>query len=106
MSEANRLTNKILGYLYSVDVYAFRINITGIPNSGRGMRTAAKKGICDLLAIDRGRFIGIEIKIGEDRLSQEQIGFIKNVEHFGGKCFVAKTFNQFLGEWNGYKAHN
>jgi len=46
-----------------------------------------------------GQLIAIEIKIGKDRLSDEQTGFLENVKACGGKIFVAKTFEDFEKWW-------
>jgi len=63
---------------------------------------ASKKGVSDILAIipPYGRLVAIEVKIGKDRLSLEQKGFLKNIEYFGGLSFVAKDFSEFKKWWN------
>ena len=100
MSEASTLTNKIIQHIYSSGGFAFRASSTGIYDSKMGgYRTAAKKGVSDVLACFKGRFIAIEIKIGKDRLSLEQEGFMSNIQHVGGIAFVAKDFDDFLSQW-------
>ena len=100
MSEASTLTNKIINHIYSSGGYAFRASSTGIYDSKMGgYRTAPKKGVSDILAVFKGKFIAIEIKIGKDHLSEEQIGFIKNILHVGGIAFIAKDFEDFLSQW-------
>ena len=41
----------------------------------------------------------VEIKIGKDRLSDEQEGFMRNVQNAGGFAFVASDFEQFKEGW-------
>ncbi|MDZ4210032.1 MAG: VRR-NUC domain-containing protein, partial [Candidatus Curtissbacteria bacterium] len=63
-------------------------------------RTAAKKGVADILACFKGRLVAVEIKIGKDRLSAEQAGFIQNILHHGGYAVVAKNFEEFKKWWD------
>ena len=101
MSEASTLTNKIIQHIYSSGGFAWRASSTGVYDQKAGSyRTAAKKGVSDVLACFRGRLIAIEIKIGKDRLSDEQIGFMRNIEHVGGIAFVAGNFDEFVNRWN------
>lgn len=62
-------------------------------------RTAPKKGVADILACYKGRLIAVEVKIGKDRLSPEQEGFLKNIEHYGGSSCVARTLEDFEDWW-------
>ena len=101
MSEATNLTNKIIDFIYSSGGYAWRASSTGIYDQKLGAyRTAAKKGVSDVLACFRGRLIAIEIKIGKDRLSDDQIGFTWNILHTGGVAIIVKDFDSFLIQWN------
>ena len=103
MSEASTLTNKIINHIYSSGGYAWRAFSTGVYDQKAGAyRTAAKKGVSDVLACFRGRLIAIEVKIGKDRLSEEQIGFMSNITHAGGVAFVATSFDDFLNQWLTY----
>ena len=100
MSEATTLTNKIINHVYSSGGYAWRASSTGVYDQKAGAyRTAAKKGVSDVLACFRGKFVAIEVKIGKDRLSDEQIGFMRNIKHVGGIAFVATSFEDFLKQW-------
>src|SRR3990172_3171371 len=99
MSEASTLTNKIINHVYSSGGYAWRASSTGVYDQKAGAyRTAAKKGVSDVLACFQGRLIAIEIKIGKDRLSDEQIGFTRNIIHAGGIAFIATSFEDFLSQ--------
>jgi hypothetical protein len=103
MSITNDLTREIIEYIYTQGGYAFRVNDTGVYDKAIGRyRASAKKGICDILAVYNSRFIGIEIKTGRDRLRDEQIGFIKNIEHCGGKVFVIGNMNEFIEQWRAW----
>src|SRR3990167_8334420 len=79
-SPANELTNQILELLYASGAYAWRQNMGGIYDSKLGVyRTGSKKGVADILGVYKSVFIAVEVKIGKDRLSPEQEGFIANV---------------------------
>ena len=100
MSQATELTNQIIDYIYQKGGYAWRASSVGIYDQQRGAyRTAAKKGVADVLACFNGRLIAIEIKIGKDRLSPEQQGFIENIKNSLGRAFVVSDFEQFECEW-------
>ncbi len=98
MSASNVLTRAIIDYLYTRRVFAWRAQSTGLFDAKTAQfRTAPKKGVADILAIQppTGRFLAIEVKIGKDTLSPEQIGFLKNVEQCGGLSFVAHDLESF-----------
>ena len=94
---AAALTNAIIASLHRRGCYAWRAQSTGVATSSGKWRTAPKKGVSDVLALcpPNGQMLAIEVKIGRDRLSDEQEGFLKNVEHVGGRSFVAKDIKSF-----------
>lgn len=55
------------------------------------------KGVSDVLGYSRktGQFIAIEVKIGNDRLSEEQMNFLKSIKSSGGQAYVARDFVEF-----------
>lgn len=98
---ANELTKQILEYLLERNVFAWRQNTGGVfdPRTGR-FRTAAKKGISDILGIlPNGVVIAVEVKWGKDRLSPEQEGFLACIKRQNGIAMVARTFDQFAEEF-------
>ncbi|MCR4307819.1 MAG: hypothetical protein NUV80_04600 [Candidatus Berkelbacteria bacterium] len=100
MSAANELTNQVIDHIYRAGGYAWRATSVGVFDTKRmHFRASAKKGVSDILACFKGRLFAIEIKIGTDRLSEEQRGFMKNIEHAGGVAIVAFDFEQFKMEW-------
>jgi penicillin-binding protein-related factor A (putative recombinase) len=100
MSEANSLTLQVINHIYLQGGYAWRAASVGVFDSKMGrFRASAKKGVADVLACFKGHLIAVEIKIGKDHLSDEQIGFLKNIEHVGGIAIVAKNFDDFKISW-------
>ena len=104
MSQASDLTNQIINFIYRQGGYAWRASSVGIYDQGKhAYRTAPKKGVSDILACVRGQLIAIEVKIGKDKLSLEQQGFLENIKNAGGKSMVATDFESFLTGWKDLK---
>ena len=101
MSKASAdLTNEVINYIYVAGGFAWRASSVGVFDTKRmHFRAAAKKGVSDILSIYKGRLIAVEIKIGTDSLSDEQKGFMKNIQHYGGFSIIASTLEQFKKEW-------
>lgn len=100
MSAANKLTNNIIDFIYRQGGYSWRSSSLGIYDQRVGSyRTAPKKGVSDILACFKGQLIAIEVKIGKDRLSPEQEGFLMNVSAAGGNSYVAHDFAGFAEWW-------
>lgn len=100
MSRATELTNQIIDFIYRQGGYAWRSSSVGVfDTKQQRFRAAAKKGVADVLACYRGRLVAVEVKIGTDRLSDEQDGFLRNVGAAGGIGFVAKDFDGFKEQW-------
>lgn len=99
MSQSNELTRKIISFIYPKFGFAWRQNSTGIVDPIKGFRTGAKKGVSDILACVSGKFVAIEIKIGKDRLSDEQVGFIKSIQFTGGVAMVVSSWEDFQEQW-------
>ena len=100
-SPANLLTNQILDFFFANRIFAYRANSLGVYDSRKGIfRSSPKKGISDLIAIipPHGRFIGIEIKIGKDKQSEEQKGFQSNILRAGGVYLIARDYDSFIRE--------
>ena len=64
---------------------------------------AGEKGISDIVGCCNGKFFGIEVKIGKDRMSPHQKDFQKHIESSGGVYFVAKDYKGFLEKWEELK---
>ena len=102
MSESNNLTREILNFLYKNGIFCWRVSTTGIFDRAKGIyRPGGKRGVSDILAVlpPTGRLLAVEVKIGKDKLSPEQEGFLANVVHAGGLSFVAKDLDSFKEWW-------
>lgn len=95
----NGLTKDILKFWFELRVFAYRQNSSGIFDQRKGIyRPAAKVGLPDTIAIlpHIGRYCGVEIKVGRDKLRPEQIGALRNIKLMGGVGIVVKDFPDFI----------
>jgi hypothetical protein len=60
--------------------------------------TTGTKGSADISATINGKSVKIEVKIGKDRQSQDQIQYQQRTEQAGGIYLIAKDFQGFY-EW-------
>ena len=107
---ANELTRSIEAFIRYTGNYADRINNTGIydPKTKKFRRSNTRRGIADVMATKRiehqGRYfaitVAIEIKYGNDKLSEYQLRIKDDIERAGGVYLVARTWDQFINDWN------
>lgn len=54
------------------------------------------KGVGDIIGLHRsGTFVTVEVKIGSDRLSDDQTQWLARVRDFKGRAVVVSTFQEF-----------
>jgi hypothetical protein len=102
-SPTNQTTNDILNFLFQHRIFAWRQNSGGIPmvHDGAivGFRPSGKTGQPDIVGIFNGRYLGIEVKTGKDRLSEGQVSFHLQARKSGALILVVKDFPDFLSQW-------
>lgn len=114
--KANGLTKLIVGFLKLKGHHANRINTQGQARTGKVQRYEAfsnkavydqqirwtksttTKGTADIDAIIFGKSVKIEVKIGRDKMSEDQLRYQVNVEKAGGLYYVARDMQSFY-EW-------
>lgn len=111
VNQTNVATRRIIEFLtFSVGAFAWRHNVLPVPiPGGGGFRSGSKAGVPDILAIlpSYGRFLGVEVKKGKDRLRPEQEGFHTQARKLGAIIILAsgndadEIFNSFLTQFNG-----
>ena len=125
-TNTNSLTKAVLTFLNTSGWVAWRNNnipvfdiskaakgIAGkqMPNSSNAARSLLSKffrknnvfkGVPDIIGFHKktGRFIGVEIKTGSDRVSMEQAHFLTMLQQSGGVAIVCRDFDAFLAEYN------
>jgi hypothetical protein len=95
VTKANGLTNYICNFLNWSGHRATRINVSGRKVKDKWIRSTTRKGTADISATINGKSVMIEIKIGRDKPSLEQLAeqikernaggiyeFVSNVEEF------------------------
>lgn len=96
---ANRITANIIRAInMQPGCVAYRVNNVGIWDAAKGVYRAGNtaKGLPDIIAIIRGRFVGIEVKAGKDKLSEHQQYRKFEIERAGGTYFEARSTDDFL----------
>lgn len=109
-SPANELTDAICKYVRSCGGAAARVNVMGIYDQKKGSYrpSGSTKGVEDVTCIKPvyvsnikvGMTVAVEVKIGKDRMSEDQEKRKLAVESAGGVYIVAKTFDQFKTDWD------
>lgn len=101
-SPTNELTQRILNFLFSAGIFSWRQNTSPIPiqraGSVIGFRSGGISGQPDIVAIlpPTGRYLGIEVKTGADRLRPAQVSFHNQAAFCGATILVVKTYEDFL----------
>jgi len=112
---SNGLTKCIIDYLRLCGCQAERISTTGryIDKSkvvvdvlgharrigtGKWIPTSGQKGSADISATIAGRSIKIEVKVGKDKQSKNQVEYQKQIEQAGGVYIIVGSWKRFI-EW-------
>lgn len=101
---ANGLTQCIIDFINSQDnCHAERISNEGVmrkDGNGRAFRATSsmQNGTADISATMWGRSVKIEVKIGNDRQSEAQREYQRQIENARGYYVTARDFKGFL-EW-------
>jgi hypothetical protein len=104
-NRANNLTREIVANLNLAGAVMVRINTTGVWDPTRKAfrkNTTGRLGTSDILGVlpVNGRFCAIEVKIGRDKLTDDQTQFLTDVRKAGGLALEARdTFDAFLIEF-------
>ena len=91
--KTNELTAYIKDELAKIGAVPLRINTGGIydPKSGGYRKPNHEVGIPDILACKNGRFLGVEVKAGKDKIRLEQFAMIRKLQAAGARVLIAKT---------------
>lgn len=89
------IENQILSYLRLKGIFAWKNTSGGYFDVKKGIfrRQASKyaiRGTSDILGIHKGRFIAIEVKSRDGRVSEDQKLFIEAIRKNGGISLVAR----------------
>ena len=77
--------------------YFFRVHNTGIYDPKRSVfRTNQHKGLADIMGVSKGRFIAIEVKTGNGKLSYDQDQFKSHVQENDGRYIEARSIEDVI----------
>lgn len=110
---ANGLTRMIIRYLQLQGWQAERVSVQGrlvdnrkevtnvlghrkVIGSAYYLPTNMRKGSADISATILGQSVKIEVKIGKDKQSHEQIMYQQEVQRAGGTYLIARDFETFV----------
>ena len=95
---SNDLTKAIIHYITFKGGYAVRINTQGQWNESLNQWTKSmtRKGTADIHACYQGRHYSIEIKVGNDRMSTDQIVTEHDVQKAGGIYICARSLESVM----------
>lgn len=99
--------------IWDVSAAAKALKGRTLPNDTRAARTALSKffrrnnvfkGVPDIIGFNKktGQFIGVEIKVGNDKASSEQMWFLSLLKRSGGISILCKDFDDFLECYKNY----
>ena len=99
-SKTAQTTEAIVDWLRLHKAAAWTVDVKGTPRvvNGRKIMTYPNitRGVPDIEACYKGLYLGIEVKTGYDKQSDDQIKFENRIKEAGGVYFVAKDFDDFL----------
>ena len=99
---ANELTRCIVDYLTLSGHFATRLQSTGTYRADlqRFIPSQQRAGLPDVFAVVNGHAVHIEIKVGKDRLSEDQKQAISDLKQAGASVFIAQDFQTFYDWFN------
>lgn len=95
---ANGLTACISAWCSVNGSHFQRVNTTGQYDYklGRYRRSGSTKGVADIMIIFKGITINLEIKIGKDKQSKDQVKMQESINNAGGIYIIVKSYDDFL----------
>lgn len=96
-TNANRLTAAIVAFIRLSGGTATRVQTQGQydPRTKRFRHGTTRKGTPDVIGALAGRYVGIEVKYGADRMSADQKAMREEITAAGGLHGIAKNFPCF-----------
>jgi hypothetical protein len=96
VTKANGLTNFICNYLNWSGHRATRINVSGRKVKDKWIRSTTRKGTADISATINGKSVMIEIKIGRDKPSLDQLAEQIKERNAGGIYEFISSVDEFF----------
>ena len=100
-STTNQLTKAVENYITLCGGYAMRINVAGFYRPDVGyIKSGSTVGVPDVIAVIGGRYVGIEVKTGDDVQSQAQKKAQERTEQAKGVYLIARDFDSFKSDFD------
>lgn len=98
--DANSLTRCIVDYLNLSGYFCTRLASTGTYRADlqKFVHSQQRTGLPDVFGVVEGRAVFIEVRVGNDRLSDVQKQTITQLKQAGAWVYVAATFQDFY-DW-------
>ena len=96
VSTANGLTTFICNYLNWLGHRATRINVSGRKVGDKWIRSSTRKGTADISSTVKGKSVMIEIKIGRDKPSPDQLKEQMKERAAGGIYEFCSSVDEFF----------
>ncbi len=93
-SERINVTGRFIKAKMITDVVGFKRQV----GNDKWIKSSGTKGSADISATIKGRSVKIEVKIGKDKMSEDQFKYQEAIEKAGGIYYIAKDFDSFY-EW-------
>ena len=96
---ANQITRNILRVInMQFGCVAYRVNNVGVWDEAKQIHRGGntEKGLPDIWACIRGKFVVIEVKAGKDKMSEHQEARRQEIERAKGVYFVARSTDEFF----------
>lgn len=96
---ANQITRNILKTInFQPGCVAYRVNNVGVWDAEKQIHRKGntEKGLPDIWACIRGKFVVVEVKAGKDKLSDDQKKRRFEIERAKGIYFEARSTDEFL----------
>ncbi len=91
----SEIQNSILDYLSKRSIFHYRQNTGAFTRDDHFYRFGAK-GAPDIVCIIQGRYVGLEVKVPEGKLSEDQLAFHKNAMAAGGIVFTVRSLDEAI----------
>lgn len=102
--KANDLTRAIVDFLNFSGYTATRLQSTGTYRADlqKFVPSQQRRGLPDIAAVVNGRAVYVEVKVGKDRLSNDQKEAIADLQRAGAAVYIASDFQGFFDWFNGF----
>ncbi len=77
---------------YIKQLKSFGYSVIAINQHGGGF---SSRGVPDLIICANGKFIAVELKVGDNKPTPLQADYLQRIEQAGGQAHVVTTLDQF-----------